>query len=350
MRVRSGAARPATILDVARLAAVSKSTVSNVVRGAEGIALATQSRVLDAIKKLDYRPNILARQMVRQRTNVFGVVVGDLANPFFAEMVKQIEHYASPRGYRVTLCNTQIDQHLELEGLKSLLDHRVAGLLFLAYAGDMESARLVTESRVPAIFVTCTADWGDVVSADDARGGRIATEHLLGLGHTRIAYVGDPSVEDAADRARQAGYRRAMKKAGLPGFVYHWQDSGGRSLREARIEDILTGKKRVTAIFSSNDFGAIELLDCADRLGIGVPQDLSIVGFDDVTLAGLARINLTTVAQPKEMMARLAVDTLAARVEGKLQGEIVRQIVDCTLVVRGSTARQPPKRTRTAGA
>jgi DNA-binding LacI/PurR family transcriptional regulator len=129
-----------------------------------------------------------------------------------------------------------------------------------------------------------------------------------------------------------------MRKAGHPAAVFHWQESGGRSIREARIEDVLCGEKRVTAIFSSNDFGAIELLDCADRLGKRVPQDLSIVGFDDVTLAGLARINLTTVAQPKEMMARLAVNTLAARVEGELQGASVRQIVDCNLIVRGSTA------------
>ncbi len=109
-------------------------------------------------------------------------------------------------------------------------------------------------------------------------------------------------------------------------------------LRGADVEKVLAGRSRYTAVFSSNDFGAIELLDCADRLGIKVPEDLSVVGFDDVTLASLARINLTTVAQPKELMAQLAVQTLAARVEGKLPEGNVRQIVDCNLIVRGSTA------------
>lgn len=333
MKNLSKPAKPATILDVARLAKVSKSTVSNVIRDAKGIAPQTIARVRAAIDELGYRPNVLARQLVQQRTNVLGVVVGDLANPFFSEMTKQIERYAGQHGYQVMFCNTQIDQHVELAGLRGLLDYRVAGLIFLAYAGDAESARLVTASRVPALFLTCTADWGDVVSPDDEKGGRLATEHLLALGHRRIAYVTDPSVEDAADQGRQAGYRGAMAKAGLPVAVHHWHE-------ETSIEKLLLDNERVTGVFCSNDFGAIELLDAADRLGVRVPQDLSVVGFDDVTLASLRRINLTTVAQPKEMMARIAVTTIASRITGELSGSPLRQIADCGLVVRGSTA--PP--------
>lgn len=340
MKNPSKPAKPATILDVARLADVSKSTVSNVIRDAKGIAPQTIARVRAAIDELGYRPNVLARQLVQQRTNVLGVVVGDLANPFFSEMTKQIEHYAGQCGYQVMFCNTQIDEHIELAGLRGLLDYRVAGLIFLAYAGDEGSARLVTNSRVPALFLACTADWGDVVSPDDEKGGRIATEHLLALGHRRIAYITDPSVEDAANQARQAGYRGAMAKAGLPVAVYHWQNSDGKTLKETSIEKLLLGDQRVTGVFCFSDFGAIELLDCADRLGVRVPRDLSVVGFDDVTLASLRRINLTTVAQPKEMMARIAVTTISSRIKGELSGGYRRQIVDCGLVVRGSTA--PP--------
>lgn len=345
MKSRSAPVKPATILDVARLATVSKSTVSNVIREAKGIAPDTIARVRQAIDELGYRPNVLARQLVQQRTNVLGVVIGDLANPFFSEMAKQVERYASEHGYQVMFCNTQIDHKLELEGLRGLLDYRIAGLVFLAYAGDEESARLVADSRVPAIFVTCTADWGDVVTPDDEKGGRIATEHLISLGHRRIAYIADPSVEDAADQARQAGYRRAMAKAGLAVAVYHWQGADGKTLKETAIEKVLLGKERVTAVFSSNDLGAIELLDCADRLGVNVPGDLSVVGFDDVMLASLRRINLTTVAQPKDMMARIAVSTLSSRIKGELKGGHLRQIVDCSLITRGSTA--PPSASKT---
>ena len=226
-----------------------------------------------------------------------------------------------------------------MAGLEGMLEQRVAGIIFLAYAGGSTKPRALIEGRVPVVFVTCSADWGDVVCADDERGGRIATEHLIGLGHERIAYCADPIVEDATDRARQAGYRQTMAAAGLTPMVFHWERAEDRLLREAPVEEILTGPQRPTAFVSSNDLGAIDLLDCADRLSIPVPLKLSVVGFDDVMMAGLARINLTTMAQPKEMLARLAVDTLASRIEGELRGDPIRQTVSCRLIVRGSTAK-----------
>jgi LacI family transcriptional regulator len=335
------AAKPPTIVDVARRAGVSKSTVSNVMRGIRTITPETQLKVTRAIEELGYRPNILARQMVHQRTTIFGVVVGDLANPFYAEMAKQIERSAAVRGYRVMFCNTQGEEAAEIACLEGLLEQRVAGIIFLAYAGGSTRLRSLLEGRVPAVFVTCSAEWGDIVCADDERGARLATEHLIGLGHERIAYCADPIVEDATDRARQAGYRQTMAGAGLTPTVFHWERAEDRLLREAPIEQILTGPRRPTAFVSSNDLGAIDLLDCADRLAIPVPRKLSVVGFDDVMMAGLARINLTTIAQPKEMLSRLAVDTLASRINGHLNGDPIRQTVSCRLIIRGSTARPP---------
>ncbi len=337
-------AKPPTILDVARLVGVSKSTVSNVIRDADCVAPAMRARVAEAIAQIGYRPNVLARQLVQQRTMMFGVVVGDLANPFHAEMAKQIEQHAAAHGYRVMFVNTQADE-AEAPGLESLLEYRVAGILFLAHAGSTGSARRLVAGKLPAVFVTCSADWGDVVSGDDCGGAKAATRHLISLGHRRIAYFADPIVEDAADRARQAGYRRAMAEAGLPQAIFHWRRSPLRLLRnhrEVAPEDVLRGSRRMTAIFSSNDLGAIEVLDCADRLGVRVPDELSVVGFDDVVMARLARINLTTVAQPKESLAQLAIETLAARLSGSLRGAPVRRTVELPLVVRGSTA--PPRR------
>ena len=335
--------RPPTIIDVAKRAGVSKSTVSNVIRRHKTISQDTIARVQTAIDALGFRPNILAQHLVQQRSNVIGVVIGDLANPFFSEMAKQVEYHASLHGFRVMFCDTQINERLELDGLRSLLDYRVAGLMFLAYSGDEESRAIVLEARVPAIFVGCSSDWGDVISADNEKGGYLATSHLIGLGHRRIAYVADPTIEDTADRARRTGYANAMKRAGLAKAVYHWRGSDGRTLREMPIEELLTGANRATGIFSANDLGAIALLDCADRLAIAVPKELSIVGFDDITLAKLQRINLTTMAQPKEVMARLGIETLATRIAAKVNPGLVYRTVDCELVIRGSTAR-PPRR------
>lgn len=329
-----------TIVDVARLAGVSKSTVSNVIRDAACVAPAMRARVTEAIAALGYRPNVLARQLVQQRTSIFGVVVGDLANPFHAEMAKQVEQHAAARGYRVMFVNTQTDE-VDAAGLEKLLEYRVAGILFLAHAGMSERARHLLDGKLPVVFAACSADWGDVVSGDDRRGAEDATRHLISLGHRRIAYFADPIVEDAADRARRAGYRAVMAEAGLQPAVFHWRRSPPGLLRNNRAvtpENLLLGNRRITAIFSSNDLGAIEILDCADRLGIRVPGQLSVVGFDDIVLARLARINLTTVAQPQDTLAGLAIDTLAARVTGSLPAEPVRRTVELQLVVRGSTA------------
>src|SRR5262245_25856474 len=255
--------KPPTIVDVARRAGVSKSTVSNVTRGFRNITPETQLKVTKAVEELGYRPNVLARQMVHQRTTIFGVVVGDLANPFDAEMAKQIERSAAARRYRVMFCNTQGEEDAEIDGLQGLLEQRVAGIILLAYTGGSTRPRALLEGRVPAVFVTCAAEWGDVVCADDERGARLATEHLIELGHEKIAYCADPIVEDATDRARQAGYRQTMAGAGLTPMLFHWERAEDRLLREGPVEEILTGPQRPTAFVSSNDLGAIDLLDCA---------------------------------------------------------------------------------------
>jgi len=334
-------AKHATIFDVAREAGVSKSTVSNVIRGVGGVAPETRLRVQEAIEQLGYRPNVLARQLVQQRTTTLGVVVGDLGNPFYAEMAKQVERAATGRGYRAMFCNTQGDEEAESSGLESLMEYRAAGILFLSHPTDLGRARSVVEGRVPAVFLTCAADWGDVVSGDDEAGAELATQHLVDIGHRRIAYFADPIVEDAADRDRQTGYRRVMQRAKLEATVFHWDRRPGeldRDARDKQVDGIL--RNRITAVFSSNDYGAIELLECADRLGVRVPEELSIVGFDDVVMAGLARISLTTIRQPKPELANVAVEIIAARVRGELEGPPQRKTLDLELVVRGSTA--PP--------
>lgn len=336
-----GAGKHATIFDVARAARVSKSTVSNVIRGASGVAPATRTRVLAAVEQLDYRPNILARHLVLQQTTTVGVVVGDLGNPFNAEMAKHIAKEAARRGYRAMFCNTQGDEETELGGLESLLEYRAAGIIFLSQPADRERARSIVEGRVPAVFVSCVADWCDVVTADDESGGELATQHLADLGHERIVYFADPLVEDTADRARQSGYQHVMRRAGLRPAVFHWDrppDQMPADIRDRQVERIL--RNRTTAAFSSNDYGAIELLESADRLGVRVPQDLSVVGFDDVVMSGLARINLTTVRQPQPQLASLAMHLLAGRIKGDVRGAPLRETLAVELVLRGSTA--PP--------
>ncbi|HVS48188.1 MAG TPA: LacI family DNA-binding transcriptional regulator [Candidatus Dormibacteraeota bacterium] len=336
--------RPPTILDVASRAGVSKSTVSNVVRGMPGVSETTRHRVRMAIDQLGYRPNVLARQLVQQRTNILGVVVGDLANPFFAEMAKLVERHAAARGYTAMFCNTEGNSQSELAGVETLLEYRVAGIVFLAFSGDSRTMKERLEHRVPVVFCSCMADWGDVVSVDDVRGGKVGTNHLIEAGHRRIAYVSIPELEDQSDRARWQGYCEALRISGLgPPVRVSWSPPSDHAVvdgEDRTLSEILTGQDRTTAVFASNDVAAISVQEFADRVGLRVPEDLSIVGFDDVPMAGLARIALTTLAQPRDKLAKLGIATIADRIERKLKGPPTTTLVEVDLVARKSTA--PP--------
>lgn len=336
--------RQPTILDVASHAGVSKSTVSNVVRGIPGVSEATRRRVRTAIDELGYQPNVVARHLVQQRTSILGVLVGDLANPFFAEMAKSVERHAASRGYTAMFSNTEGESESELAGVETLLQHRVAGILFLAFSGDVRTMEQIRRHHIPVVFLSCSAEWGDVVSADDVRGARIATNHLIELGHRRIAYVSIPELEDRSDLARWQGYGETLRQARLDASIrISWSPRSEHAHVngvDRKLVDVFTGPDRVTATFASNDVAAIALQEFADRVGLRVPEDLSIVGFDDVPMAGLARIGLTTVAQPRDELAKLGIAAIADRISGSLQGPPRSTLVGVHLVKRRSTA--PP--------
>ncbi|HEY8815450.1 MAG TPA: LacI family DNA-binding transcriptional regulator [Candidatus Dormibacteraeota bacterium] len=336
------ARKPPTILDVASRAGVSKSTVSNVVREFPGVSESTRQRVRAAIDQLGYRPNVLARQLVQQRTNILGVVVGDLANPFFAEMAKLVERHAAARGYTAMFCNTEGDSTSEIAGVETLLEYRVAGIVFLTFSGDSRTMRETLQYQVPVVFVGCNEEWGDVVSVDDVRGAKLGTRHLVDGGHRRIAFVSIPELEDRSDLSRWEGYQEALAEARLgPVMRIGWSppsDHASVDGVDRKLVDVFNGPERITAVFASNDVAAIALQEFADRVDLHVPGDLSIVGFDDVPMAGLARISLTTVAQPRDELARLGIAAIADRIEHKLKGPPQTTLVGVNLVTRLSTA------------
>ena len=330
--------RSPTILDVADRAGVSKSTVSNVIRGGVGVSGETRRKVDSAIQQLRYRPNILARQLVQQRTNILGVVVGDLANPFYAEMAKLVERQAAARGYTAMFCNTEGDSASELAGIEMLLAQRVAGVVFLAFSGDSRTMRETLQHEVPAVFLGCHEDWGDVVAVDDELGGRLATRHLIEAGHRRIAFLSIPELSDSSDEARYVG---CVKEAGDSVTRISWSPKADHAEIDGKagdLRDLFVGENRVTGVFASNDVAAVALMEFADRVGLRVPGDISIVGFDDVPMAGLARIALTTVAQPRDELARRGIETIIERIEGRLIGKPTVTLVGVKLVRRRSTS------------
>ena len=345
------ARKPPTILDVAAAAGVSKSTVSNVVRGVAEISPETRSRVLDAIERLRYRPNGIARQFVQQRSTMLGVLLDDLSNPNNAQMAQGLERAAFGSGYTTMFCNIEGTSDMAVPVVDLLLSQRVAGIIMLAFIEQRSPAYdALHEAGTPTVFVGISSGaWGDSVGPRDAEGARLATRHLLGLGHERIAYVRTPLVELSGDRGRSSGYREAMRSRGLRPLSPIVWTPGSETVRidnrEVPFESAMTSAQAPTAFFVSNDIGAIGLMDACEAIGLRVPADVSVVGFDDIRLAGLKRIALTTVSQPLMFQAERAVKLLLERIERPtIAPRHVRVPVE--LHVRESTAPPPRSRSR----
>lgn len=328
---------------MAALAGVSKSTVSNVVRGADEVANATRERVLAAIERLNYTPNAIARQFVRQRTTTLGVLVGDLSDPYQAQLAQVVERAAFARGYTSMFCSIEGTDAVAHDGIEALLEHRVAGIAFLTWIAHTDRVdALLHQSEIPIVFVGLHDSWGDSVGPDDRAGGELATGHLFALGHRRIVYIRTGLVDKAGDGSRHLGYQRAMRLAGIPALPpYVWSpgaDSVTIGRRTMTLDEAMRGPTAPSAAFVSNDRGAIAFIEACERMGVAVPSLLSVIGFDDIALAGLDRITLTTVARPLEFEARQAVGLLVSRIEDP-GADARHERVPVTLRVRGSTAK-----------
>jgi LacI family transcriptional regulator, galactose operon repressor len=335
--------RPATLTDVAEFAGVSPSTVSNVVRGSDVVATRTRRRVLNAIAELGYRPNALARHLLRGRATTVGIIARDLRNPFFAEMASLVEREVAGFGFAAMFCATDGDPDREERAVELMLDHRVTGLVILSFLSRPALIATRINDQIPVVFVAAEEPWADSVTVDEHRGGEIVARHLIGLGHRRLAFIG-PQQPDRADARRLEGFRRAAADAGLQPTVIAWDPPDGPpSIGGVAVEwrAILGGSEPLTGIFAANDFAAIDLLDVADALGVRVPEALSVVGFDDVDMARLRRINLTTMSQPRGALVRLGVGALLGRIEGRITGDPHVTMASVGLTVRGSTAPPP---------
>jgi DNA-binding LacI/PurR family transcriptional regulator len=331
--------RPATLGDVARLAGVSRSTVSNVVRGADVVAPVTRRRVLGVIAQLGYRPNALARQLLAGRARTVGIIARDLANPFIAEMASLVEREVAGLGFAAMFCATEGVPEREQGAVELMLDNRVSGLVFLSFLDRSMTIQRTIDGRIPSVFIAAEEPWTDSVTVDELRGGEIVARHLTELGHRRLAFIG-PQHRDQADSRRLEGFVGAAREAGLEPLVVSWDPPDALPSTDSRTttwREILRGPEAVTGVFAANDFAAIDLLDVADALGVRVPEELSVVGFDDVDMARLRRISLTTVSQPRAELVRLGVEALLGRIDGSRNGVSRVTRLGVALQIRGST-------------
>lgn len=324
-----------TIHDVAKLAGVSKSLVSLVMRNAPQVSDARRAAVKKAAEELGYRPNAAAKHLVQGRTFVIGVVVADLHNPFYADMVDSIEEAATDADYRILIGSGFRSAEREAVAVDTFLQLRVDGLILTGSnipAADIEKAA----QSVPVVLASRSAATGgvDSVVVDDRAGAFMAVEHLVELGHRRIAHIhgGDGS----GALSRRAGYEGAMEAAGLS---QHIVSQPGRHNEQGGMDAtrlLLASRDRPTAIFASNDLAAFGVLSVAKDQGQRVPEDLSVIGFDNTSMSRIAAIDLTTIDQRGSDQAAQAVALLLERLDGRTDPK--RIVVEPNLVRRSTTA------------
>jgi LacI family transcriptional regulator len=238
-------------------------------------------------------------------------------------------------------CTARTDRDPELNGIRRMLEHRVAGLLFLSCRSAAEQSRHLINGRVPAVFVSCSAGWGDVVAVDERAGAMAATAHLITQGHRGIWHLAEEPPDGRHPCDRQLGYAEAMALAGLEPVTVCIGPDGATAVVGGAVmplAEALMGERAPTAIFAVNDARALQIMDIAEQLGLGVPEKLSVLGFDDTSYASHPRLGLTTVAQPKEQLAQIAVETLVRRVSGMAGPDPFRQVLGFQLLLRHSTA------------
>jgi LacI family transcriptional regulator len=328
-----------TIHDVAIRAGVSSTTVSHVINDSRPVSAELKARVEMAMAELGFQPNALARSLRRKRTHTLGLIVPDSANPFFAEVGRGIEDTSFAAGYSVILCNSDGDGARELLYMDLLVQKQVDGVLLVPTGDQSQSAPALQIRNIPVVVIDRdVSDTSlDRVFVDNVAGGMLAVQHLLALGHRRIGYIGGPQhVSTVPDRVE--GYRRALAQAGLA-FDEHlvvdsnFHDEGG--YQAAHL--LLSLPEPPTAIFAGNDLMAIGAMAAARERGVPVPAHLSVVGFDDIHLAGYINPPLTTVAQPKYELGVLASHLLFERLAQPAMPP-QRRLLQAQLVVRESTA------------
>ena len=337
----AGLRRRPTIHDVAALSGVSKSTVSNVVRGSEGVADDTRARVVAAVKALGYRPSAAARNLVRRRTDVVGVVVGDLANAFNAELVKRTEERAAVRGYTTLICNTDGHPAQEAARIEALLEQRVDGIAMLEFSGDRGVMSQLLAERVPVVMVSCWAEYADCVAVDEHAGMELAVGHLAALGHRDVGYVDDALMEPGTRHMRRDAFERAGLRRGLavgPRRRVTWDDAAGAQDGPRGLRALFSTDHRPTALVSANDFTALRTMDVLHTIGLDVPGQVSVVGFDGIAIGALPRIALTTVAQPREELAERGIGLLIDRMARGHAAPLRRHRLEPSLVRRSTTA------------
>lgn len=318
--------------DVAAAAGVSKTTVSRVLNHRGYLSEKTIAKVQKAMQELDYRPNIIARQLYKQRTDLVGMIFPTVDNPFFSQLEAEMERQLYRNGYKVLIGNSQNDPAKEENYLQQLLTHQVDGLI----VGTQNRGLIgYQHANLPVVAIDQVVGKNiPVVSSDNYQGGLLATQRLLDDGCRHIIHTNGPLGLDTPTQKRREAYEHLMTKNNLPAITYHLDFNISTIDKERVFRRIFEEHPEVDGIFAANDTDASTIVNLASEYGKRIPEDLKIVGYDGSNVTRLLLPGLTTIQQPIDEMADLAVQLLQARING----QNVKSVVLPVTIWNGKTA------------
>lgn len=328
-----------SISDVARRSGVSPTTVSHTLSGKRRVSDSVREKVREAMAELDYVPTRAARSLALGKTHVLALIVPDVAIEYFAELAKGIESAAMSRGYNMILATTGFDSGRENRYLEMIASRAVDGIVYASGAPIGAEAREALTGKVPVVLVDEEIEGVDLptIVSDNEEGGRLVAEHLLGLGHRSVLHIQGVAAPVTSVR-RTTGFARVWEPAGgrVALAAGDYSPEGGRAAVDAFADAFARGE--ITAVFAHNDLMALGAVDRLQALGHAVPRDVSVVGFDDMTIARYAPAPLTTVRQDSLVLGTRATEALLDALESGEEPARERVVVPVELVVRRSTA------------
>lgn len=324
----------ATLKDVAKESGLTVTTVSRVLNDRGYISEETRNKVYAAMKVLNYQPNEVARSLSKQRTNTIGLIVPHIKHPYFAELISCIEAAANKSRYKILLFNSKEKNEQELKFIEMCSSNRVAGVILCSGTIDMEDFSGI---NVPLITLERNLDIGTAaVECDNLLGGRMAAEHLIQCGCRHLVHISGITGTYMPADARESGFTAACEENQVEHFEYKTNEAqyNAGDYHEF-ITTILEGDAKIDGIFASSDLIAAQIIQVCAALNKKIPQDIRLVGFDDVMISSLTTPQITTIHQPIQEMAEAAVTMLIQACEGRMVPS--RTVLPVTLVVRGST-------------
>ena len=328
-----------TLKDIAKRAGVSTTTVSRALNGKPNINIQVKQRILEIAEALEYTPNTIARSLRVKKTDSVGVIIADIADPFFAPIVRGIENVTKKKGYDIILCDTDEKYSEEVKALQLLVRKRVDGLIVTPAQTKYQSIMELKRKRIPFVLLCRYFDLieADCITTDDAQGAFTANQHLISRGHNKILFLNGPMYVSSA-RERLAGYKQALRENGIE-FNDSLVSEGNLTMEDGyRVmrHHLSKGRIQFTAVFTYSDFVALGVMKALEEKRLRIPEDVAIVGFDDINFSSLLKIPLTTVRIPKYELGQESMRLLCERIERGI-GEPRKVVLKTKLIIRKSS-------------